>query len=61
MKIEKVSKVQCGKAHSGNKSLTKTARGAWECNGCGHCYTAAEMDKARVGNLAGRGLPYIPA
>ena len=57
----KTSKIQCGKAHSGNKNLTKTARGAWECSGCGHCYTTTEIDKARVGNLAGRGLPYIPS
>ena len=53
------NKILCGKSHSGNKNLTKTARHGWECNGCGHIYTTLELDKARVGNLAGRGLPYI--
>jgi len=53
--------IKCGKAHSGNKTLHKTARGSSECAGCGACYTAGEVAAAKVGNFAGRGLPYIAA
>ena len=57
----KKTKVQCGKAHAGNKNLERIAAGFRQCVGCGMCYTAAEVSAAKAGNFAGRGLPYIVA
>lgn len=53
-------KVQCGKAHAGNKTLVRLGNGFAECIGCGQCYTMAQVKDAKRGDFAGRGLPYIP-
>ncbi len=57
--MSKTNKVQCGKAHSGNKTLVRVNRGFAECLGCGQCYTMAQVAEAKTGQLAGRDLPYI--
>lgn len=52
--------VHCGMAHGGNKRLVWLGNGFAECIGCGKCYMAAQVDDAKQGDFAGRGLPYIP-
>ncbi len=56
----KTGSVQCGKAHAGNKTLVKLGNGFAECIGCGQCYTMAQVEDAKHGDLAGCGLPYVP-
>ena len=53
------SKILCGKAHSGNKTLVRFNHRFHQCPGCGHFYTYAQVSAAKTGHLAGQGHPYI--
>ena len=56
--VENVStSIRCNAYHSGNRTLAPSV-GRWECAGCGHIYTDAEVRSAiesRVSTYTGRG------
>jgi hypothetical protein len=57
---EIVASVRCGIAHAGNRSLTESQRGVYQCAGCLRMYTVEQVSRAEVCDGAGSGLLYIP-
>ena len=53
---QKTTTARCGMNHGGNHTLHPTAKGAWECAGCGKAYTAEEVAKPTLGPLGSGGV-----